>query len=120
MLYDTAGFTTAATNLLSPGSFEDPSLPTGWVATGAAATNGPITLAGAPDASRVWSLPYGGAGSYTEAYSPIVPALANSTYTVSGFVKGTSTGLVTPYFYLYDQFQQCHHLLVLLTVRQIQ
>jgi RHS repeat-associated protein len=98
--YDSTPFTTAASNLLPLGSFEDPGV-SGW-----AASPTPISIVpsgGAPVGSKALALPYGGAGSYSLAHSPGVYVSPNTTYTLSGQVSGPSAG-VYPFVWYYDSF----------------
>jgi hypothetical protein len=89
--YDTNAFTSAATNLLAPGSFEDAGT-SGWYVAGSPAGSANTGSASAPFGSKVLSMPVDAAG-YTFPYSPRTDVQGNTTYTLSGLVSGPAGGV---------------------------
>jgi RHS repeat-associated protein len=104
--YDTSWFQLfAPANSLPNASFET-AIGTSWTVTGGGAGTGQSTSQGAVFGTNALVATYGGAGTSVEMMSEFVPVVSGKQYTISGRVKGSTTGRVTPYVYFYDQFQQ--------------
>jgi RHS repeat-associated protein len=98
--YDQTSFTIGIWNLAPNPSFESGS--TSWSSTGTGAGSGVVTTQGAAFGANSYLLNYGGAGSTAELRSSSITVDPGKRFTVSGRVKGTTTGRVVPVAYFYD------------------